>query len=104
MPCSDIVKIPLPEIENLDDATQNHLAICEQKLGMIPNVLRAYTGNLEKFRNFTALSNTLMLDEKDCNLTKLEREMIAVVVSSANRCYYCLVAHGQAVRELSNDP
>jgi uncharacterized peroxidase-related enzyme len=99
-----IVKIPLPEIENLDDATQKYLAICEEKLGMIPNVLRAYTGNLEKFRNFTALYNTLMLNEKDCNLTKLEREMIAVVVSSANRCYYCLVAHGQAVRELSNDP
>ena len=99
-----IVKIPLPEIEDLDDATQKYLAICEEKLGMIPNVLRAYTGNLEKFRNFTALYNTLMLDEKDCNLTKLEREMIAVVVSSANRCYYCLVAHGQAVRELSNDP
>jgi uncharacterized peroxidase-related enzyme len=99
-----IVKIPLPEIENLDDATQKYLAICEEKLGMIPNVLRAYTGNLEKFHNFTTLYNTLMLDEKDCNLTKLEREMIAVVVSSANRCYYCLVAHGQAVRELSNDP
>ena len=99
-----IVKIPLPEIENLDDATQKYLAICEEKLGMIPNVLRAYTGNVEKFHNFTTLYNTLMLDEKDCNLTKLEREMIAVVVSSANRCYYCLVAHGQAVRELSNDP
>jgi uncharacterized peroxidase-related enzyme len=37
-------------------------------------------------------------------LSKLEREMIAVVVSSANRCYYCQVAHGQAVRELSGDP
>jgi AhpD family alkylhydroperoxidase len=37
-------------------------------------------------------------------LSKLEREMVAVVVSSANRCYYCLVAHGQAVRRLSGDP
>jgi uncharacterized peroxidase-related enzyme len=45
-----------------------------------------------------------MLDEQETQLSKLEREMIAVVVSSANRCYYCLVAHGQAVRELSNDP
>jgi len=26
--------------------------------------------------------------------------MIAVVVSAANRCYYCLTAHGQAVREM----
>ena len=30
--------------------------------------------------------------------------MVAVVVSSANRCYYCLVAHGAAVRALSGDP
>jgi uncharacterized peroxidase-related enzyme len=45
-----------------------------------------------------------MLDEEDCNLTILERELIAVVVSSANRCYYCLVAHGQAVRKISGDP
>jgi uncharacterized peroxidase-related enzyme len=41
---------------------------------------------------------------EDSPLSKLEREMIAVVVSSANRCYYCQVAHGQAVRELSGDP
>ena len=30
--------------------------------------------------------------------------MIAVAVSSWNRCYYCLVAHGAAVRKLSGDP
>jgi len=30
--------------------------------------------------------------------------MIAVAVSSVNRCFYCLVAHGAAVRELSGDP
>jgi uncharacterized peroxidase-related enzyme len=30
--------------------------------------------------------------------------MVAVVVSSANRCYYCLVAHGAAVSALSGDP
>jgi len=46
--------------------------------------------------------NNLMLD--DSGLTKLEREMIAVVVSSFNRCYYCMVAHGAAVRHMSKDP
>ena len=30
--------------------------------------------------------------------------MIAVVVSSINKCFYCLVAHGAAVRALSGDP
>ena len=99
-----IVRIPLPEIEELDQVTQKYFKICEEKLGMVPNVLRAFSGNLEKFHAFTAYYNKLMLDEVNCNLTLLEREMIAVVVSSANRCYYCLVAHGQAVREISGDP
>jgi len=46
--------------------------------------------------------NDLMLAPS--GLSKLEREMIAVAVSAHNRCYYCLVAHGAAVRELSGDP
>ena len=40
----------------------------------------------------------------DSGLSKLEREMIAVVVSSINHCFYCLAAHGAAVRQLSGDP
>ena len=105
MPQPDhIVRVPLPDPETLDEDTKKYFAICEEKLGLVPNVLRAYTGNIEKFRNFTAFYNTLMLDEEACGLSKLEREMIAVVVSSVNRCYYCLVAHGQAIRQLSGDP
>jgi uncharacterized peroxidase-related enzyme len=46
--------------------------------------------------------NDLMLG--DSGLSKLEREMIAVAVSSVNHCYYCLTAHGAAVRQLSGDP
>ncbi|MHA1113422.1 MAG: peroxidase-related enzyme [Alphaproteobacteria bacterium] len=69
---------------------------------MVPNVLRAFSARPNKLRTFTAFYNELMLGES--GLSKLEREMIAVVVSSINRCYYCLVAHGQAVRNLSGDP
>ncbi len=105
MPQPDhIVKIDLPERDSLDDDVKKYLNICDEKLGMVPNVLAAYTANQEKFRNFGKFYNYLMLDEETCGLSKLEREMIAVVVSSANRCYYCLVAHGQAVRALSGDP
>jgi uncharacterized peroxidase-related enzyme len=99
-----IVKVPLPDPKTLDDDIKKYFAKCEEKLGLVPYVLRAYTANAEKFRNFTRFYNTLMLDTETCALSKLEREMIAVVVSSANRCYYCLVAHGQAVRQLSGDP
>lgn len=97
-----IVRLELPPEDALDEDIQAYFAKCEEKLGMIPNVLRAYTARPEKFRTFTRFYNELMLGES--GLSKLEREMIAVVVSSANRCYYCLVAHGQAVRQLADDP
>jgi uncharacterized peroxidase-related enzyme len=92
----------LPEIAELDEETQRYFEICVEKLGMVPNVLRTFSRNTEKLRAFSQYYNTLMLAPS--GLTKLEREMIAVVVSSANRCFYCLVAHGQAVRALSDDP
>jgi len=74
-------------------------ALCTEKLGIVPNVLRAYSLRAQKLRNFVVMYNELMLTPS--GLSKLEREMIAVVASSANRCYYCLVAHGQAVRRLA---
>src|SRR5262249_44651733 len=57
---------------------------------------------LQKLKNFVAFHDELMLAPS--GLSKLEREMIAVTVSSANHCYYCLVAHGAAVRRLAQDP
>ncbi len=94
--------LDLPQVDPLPAATQKYFDICEEKLGLVPNVLRAYAFDIDKLNAFTALYNDLML--ADSGLTKLEREMIAVVVSSINRCYYCQVAHGAAVRELSGDP
>jgi len=75
---------------------------CEEKLGFVPNVLKAYAFDSAKLAAFVAMYNDLMLAPS--GLSKLEREMIAVAVSSHNRCYYCLVAHGAAVRQLSGDP
>jgi uncharacterized peroxidase-related enzyme len=68
----------------------------------VPNVFSAYSLKPQRLRNFMAMYNEIMLSPS--GLSKLEREMVAVVVSSANRCYYCLVAHGAAVRQLSGDP
>ena len=103
MPQPDHISVlPLPDPATLDDDIQAVFARCVEKLGMVPNVLAAYSQNQKKLRNFMAMYNELMLAPS--GLSKLEREMIAVVVSSANRCYYCLVAHGQAVRQLSDDP
>ncbi|MGL4497373.1 MAG: peroxidase-related enzyme, partial [Beijerinckiaceae bacterium] len=75
---------------------------CNEKIGFVPNVLQSYAIDNAKLEVFAAFYNDLMLAPS--GLSKLEREMIAVVVSAENRCFYCLTAHGAAVRQLSGDP
>ncbi len=94
--------LDLAEVAPLPEATQRYFDLCTEKLGFVPNVLRAHAFDLSKLDAFTATYNDLMLGES--GLSRLEREMIAVVVSAVNRCFYCLVAHGAAVRQLSADP
>ena len=86
----------------LSPEMQAYFAKCDEKIGFVPNVLAAYAHDNAKLEAFAAMYNDLMLAPS--GLSKLEREMIAVVVSSQNRCYYCLTAHGAAVRQLSGDP
>src|SRR6478609_8835266 len=74
----------------------------EEKVGFVPNVLKAFAFDMTKLEAFLAYRNDLMLG--DSGLSKLEREMIAAAVSAHNRCYYCITAHGAAVRSLSGDP
>lgn len=94
--------LDLPMVDPLPEDTQKYFDLCSERLGMIPNVLQAYAFDIEKLNAFACLYNDIMLAAS--GLSKLEREMIAVTVSSINKCYYCLTAHGAAVRELSGDP
>ena len=103
MPQPDhISALGVPDPATLDDDLKTIWAKCVEKLGFVPNVYSAYSLKPQRLRNFMQMYNEIMLAPS--SLSKLEREMVAVVVSSANRCYYCLVAHGAAVRKLSGDP
>lgn len=99
---TQVTALDLPQQSPLPEKTQKYFDVCQEKLGLVPNVLLAHAFDVEKLNAFTGFYNNLML--ADSGLTKLEREMIAVVVSSVNKCFYCLTAHGAAVRELSGDP
>jgi uncharacterized peroxidase-related enzyme len=96
----DITALDLPS-PVLDAETKLVFEKCVAKFGFVPNVLQAYSHDGEKLKGFSGLYNNLMLAPS--GLTKLEREMIAVVVSAINHCPYCLAAHGAAVREMSGD-
>jgi uncharacterized peroxidase-related enzyme len=96
-----VTALDLPQAE-LTPAMAAYFQKCRDKIGFVPNVLTAYAFDMPKLEAFAAFYNDLMLAPS--GLTKLEREMIAVAVSSENKCFYCLTAHGAAVRQLSGDP
>ena len=95
--------LPVPEPETLPEDLQKYMGVCKEKLGFVPNVIKAFCLRPEKLRTFITKYNELMLSD-ETTLTRLEREMIAVVVSSYNHCVYCITSHSQAVREFSGDP
>jgi len=96
-----VIALSLPKVA-LNESMAAYFAKCDEKLGFVPNVLKAYAFDMAKLEAFVAMYNDLMLAPS--GLSKLEREMIAVAVSSHNRCFYCLVSHGSAVRQYSGDP
>ena len=103
MPQPDhITALDIEDRKNLDERRQKYLRILKERLGFVPNVIQAYSFDNAKLATFADFFSELMGAKS--GLSRLEREMIAVVVSSINRCYYCIVAHAAEVRSLSNDP
>ncbi len=98
-----VIALNLPET-GLEPELRDYFRVCEEKLGFVPNVLKAYAFDNKKLKAFIDMVDDLMLGES--GLSRLEREMIAVAVavSAVNHCHYCLTAHGAAVRYRSNDP
>ena len=79
----DITALDLPR-GKLSPAMEAYFGKCTEKLGFVPNVLQAYAFDNAKLEAFVAMYSDLMLAPS--GLSKLEREMIAVAVSSHNRC------------------
>jgi uncharacterized peroxidase-related enzyme len=88
--------------DRLDPEIEAYFGKCQEKLGFVPNVFRAYAFDNAKLEAFILMSDDLMLGES--GLSKAEREMIAVAVSAINHCHYCLTSHGAALRQRAKDP
>ena len=93
---------PVPDEEELPEKLQGLFAKARARLGFVPNVFRVYSFRPERLSAWFA--HYKQLHEPTDNLSAAEREMIAVAVSMANGCLYCLVAHGAALREALGDP
>lgn len=90
----------LPESKLPDDIAEIY-ARNREKIGFVPNVFRAYAKRPEHFRAFMHYHDVVMKGAS--GLTRPEREAIVIAVSSENRCLYCIVAHGAALRVLGKD-
>jgi uncharacterized peroxidase-related enzyme len=92
---------PVPDDGELEEPERKLFAKAADVIGFVPNVFRTYAWRPERFRAWFAHFKTVM--EGTEGLSAREREMISVAVSMANGCLYCLVAHGEALREASDD-
>jgi uncharacterized peroxidase-related enzyme len=93
---------PVPDESELPEDLQGLFRAARERIGFVPNVFRAYSFRPERLSAWFAHFRAVM--EGTPGLSEAEREMIAVVVSMANGCLYCLVAHGAALREAWGDP
>jgi uncharacterized peroxidase-related enzyme len=93
---------PVPDEAELPDGLRGLFGKARERLGFVPNVFRAYAFRPERLSAWFA--HYRLLHEPTEGLDAADREMVAVVVSAANGCLYCLVAHGAALREALGDP
>lgn len=93
---------PIPSEDDLPEDLRGLFRKAREKIGFVPNVFRVYSFRPERLGAW--FGHYKQLHEPTDNLSAAEREMIAVAVSMANGCLYCLVAHGAALREALGDP
>lgn len=93
--------LPVPQPRRLPEELQELMAKAEERVGHIPNVIRAYAFRPERFLRWWKHYQTVMRAES--GLTEAQREMISVTVSGINRCEYCVVSHSAALRLHTGD-
>jgi uncharacterized peroxidase-related enzyme len=92
----------VPAVESLPDDVKQRILEVQEKSGFVPNVFLALAHRPDEFRAFFAYHDALML--RPSGITKGEKEMIVVATSGANKCLYCVVAHGAILRIYEKNP
>ena len=95
-------RFPVPALAELPQDIRERIEKVQEKAGFVPNVFIVLAHRPDEFRAFFAYHDALML--RAGSLSKAEKEMIVVATSSANRCLYCIVAHGAILRAYSKRP
>lgn len=76
----------IPEDEAEGELAELYDELRSAKTGVLDHILAIHSLHPETMRDHARLYRTLMHGEGD--LSRVEREMIGVVVSAVNRCHY----------------
>ncbi len=93
---------PYLSLETMRDDVKTLIRPAQERLGFVPNVFQTYAWRPDRLVKWHAHYDDIMRGAS--GLSRAEREMIAVVVSAENRCFYCMASHGAALRKLLGDP
>ncbi|HUD32478.1 MAG TPA: peroxidase-related enzyme [Variovorax sp.] len=96
-------RYPAAVLADLPDDIRDAILAVQEKAGFVPNVFLALARRPAEWRAFFAYHDALMLKEEG-HLTQGDREMIVTATSAANRCLYCVVAHGALLRIYEKKP
>lgn len=99
---STISRYPVPDLASLPEDLRTRILAVQSKAGFVPNVFLTLAHRPAELRAFMDYHDALML--RDSGLSKGEKEMIVVATSAANRCLYCVVAHGAILRVYEKNP
>jgi uncharacterized peroxidase-related enzyme len=83
---------------DLEDADDELRALYDEIVdtrGKVSNILKVHSLNPSALADHLRLYDTLLFGKSD--LRRAEREALAVVVSAANDCTYCVEHHGEAL-------
>ncbi len=91
-----ISRLPIPARQDLPADVQDLFNKAESKLGFIPNVMQIFSTRPTHLMAWRSHYDLIMKGESKLSIT--QREMIAVTVSSINRCFYCSTTHPAFLR------
>ena len=94
------IEVPSPDV--LPPEVTAEIDDVSKRIGFVPNVARLLAILPRHFVGWWRYFDDLMRGPSD--LTKTQREMIAVVISAEAGCPYCTAAHAAALRLRTKDP
>jgi len=97
-------RFPYASLEDVPEDVRNAILQVQDKAGFVPNVYLLLARRPAEFRAFFAYHDAVMGDRDGSSLTKADREMVVTSISAANRCTYCVVAHGALLRIYAKHP